>query len=47
MKNEYDFSAGKRGKFYQPSTQLNLPVYLDADILDYLSQKAKSQRCRS
>ena len=43
MKNEYDFSTGKRGKFYQPSTQLNLPVYLDADILDYLSQKAKAR----
>lgn len=43
MKNEYDFSAGKRDKFYQPSTQLNLPVYLDADILDYLSQKAKAK----
>lgn len=43
MKNEYDFSAGKRGKFYRPSTQLNLPVYLDADILNDLSQKAKAK----
>jgi len=34
MKNEYDFSARKGGKFCRPNTQLNLPVYLDADILD-------------
>lgn len=43
MKNEYDFSAGKRGKFYRPGTQLNLPVYLDADILNDLSRKAKAK----
>lgn len=43
MKNEYNFSDGERGKFYQPNTQLNLPVYLDADILDYLSIKAKAK----
>lgn len=43
MKNQYNFSDGERGKFYQPNTQLNLPVYLDADILDYLSIKAKAK----
>ena len=32
MKNEYDFSKGERGKFYQPKARLNLPVYLDNDI---------------
>jgi len=43
MKDEYDFSGGARGKFYKPKTQLNLPVYLDADVLDYLSVKAKAK----
>lgn len=43
MKEEYDFSKGERGKFYRPNTTLNLPVYLDADILDYLSDKAKAK----
>jgi len=32
MKKEYDFSKGERGKFYQPDTQLNLPVYLEPDV---------------
>jgi hypothetical protein len=41
MKEEYDFSKGERGKFYRSNTTLNLPVYLDADVLDYLSAKAK------
>ncbi len=31
MKNEYDFSKGARGTFYRSDTNLNLPVYLDAD----------------
>lgn len=43
MKEEYDFSNGERGKFYRPNATLNLPVYLDADVLDYLSAKAKAK----
>jgi hypothetical protein len=33
---EIDFSSGSRGKFYRPNAQLNLPVYLDADVQAYL-----------
>ncbi|SEO03396.1 hypothetical protein SAMN05216404_11074 [Nitrosospira multiformis] len=43
MNDEYDFSQGSRGKFYRPDTQLNLPVYLDPDVLNYLSIKAKAK----
>lgn len=43
MKDEYDFSKGERGKFYRPGTTLNLPVYLDADVLDYLSARAEAK----
>ena len=41
MKKEYDFSKGVRGKFHRPDATLNLPVYLDADVLDYLAAKAR------
>lgn len=41
MKTEYDFSKGTRGNFYRPDAILNLPVYLDADVLDYLAAQAK------
>lgn len=43
MKEQYDFSNAERGKFYHPNAKLNLPVYLDADVLDYLSLKAKTK----
>jgi hypothetical protein len=43
MKDEYDFSKGVRGKFYRPNTKFNLPVYLDEDVFDYLSSKAKTK----
>lgn len=43
MKEEYDFSKGERGKFYRPNAILNLPVYLDQDVLDYFSSKAKAK----
>jgi len=36
MPAEIDFSGGVRGKFYRPNAQLNLPVYLDADVQAYL-----------
>jgi hypothetical protein len=31
MKEEYDFSAAARGKFYRPDTQLIPPVHLDTE----------------
>ena len=43
MKEEYDFTKGERGKFYRPNAILNLPVYLDPDVLDYFSSKAKAK----
>ncbi|MBI5788671.1 MAG: hypothetical protein HZA78_07450 [Candidatus Schekmanbacteria bacterium] len=40
MKKEYDFSKGERGKFYNPKAELNLPVYLEPDVADYISKIA-------
>jgi hypothetical protein len=37
---EIDFSGGTRAKFYRPIARLNLPVYLDADVQDYLAALA-------
>jgi hypothetical protein len=38
--SEINFSGGTRGKFHRPNTRLNLPVYLDADVQDYLAALA-------
>lgn len=43
MREEYDFSKGERGKFFKSNAKMNLPVYLEADVLDYFSAKAKSK----
>ncbi|HRJ52131.1 MAG TPA: hypothetical protein PLE99_05145 [Candidatus Thiothrix moscowensis] len=43
MKEEYDFSKAERGKFYRPNATLNLPVYLDEDVREYFSVKAKAK----
>jgi hypothetical protein len=40
MKSEYDFSKGERGKFFKANAELRLPVYLDADIQRYLTERA-------
>jgi len=40
MRPEYDFSKGVRGKFYKPDAELRLPVYLDADVQQYLAERA-------
>lgn len=41
MKQEYDFSKAERGKFHRPGAKLNLPVYLEDDVRNYLSREAK------
>lgn len=43
MREEYDFSKGERGEFYNPSATMNMPVYLDAEVLDYFAAKAKAK----
>ena len=43
MKKEYDFSKGVRGKFFQPNAKLNLPVYLDSEVQNYLRERAQSK----
>ena len=40
LPDEIDFSGGTRGKFYSANAKLNLPVYLDADVMAYLSEIA-------
>ena len=44
MKKEYDFSKGVRGKFYHGSARLNLPVYLDTDVLQFVQKIAQIKR---
>lgn len=43
MKEEYDFSKGKRGKFYRTRAVFKLPVYLDETVQSYLAAKAQSK----
>ncbi len=43
MRDEYDFTKGERGKFFKPNAQMNLPVYLEADVLDYFKAKAQAK----
>jgi hypothetical protein len=47
MKKEYDFSKGERGKFYHPDIELNLPVYLDPDVAEFLRKLAEKKRPKS
>lgn len=40
MKPEYDFSKGARGKFYRPDAEMRVPIYLDAEVQNYLAERA-------
>jgi hypothetical protein len=40
MKPEYDFSKAERGKFFHANAELRLPIYLDADVQRYLTERA-------
>lgn len=36
MKEEYDFSNAEQGKFYRSMEELEIPIYLDKDVKDFL-----------
>ena len=40
LSNEVDFSKGIRGKFYHPNAKLNLPIYLDEPVQQFLATLA-------
>lgn len=40
MKPEYDFSSSEQGKFYHPDTKFNLPIYLDSDVEEFITNLA-------
>jgi hypothetical protein len=43
MKKEYDFSKAEQGKFYRPIEKLEIPVYLDKEIKEFFSKKARGK----
>ena len=43
MPAEIDFSNGVRGKFYSPNAVFQLPIYLDAPIAAYLTERARAK----
>jgi hypothetical protein len=43
MKSKYDFSKAERGKFFRKGASLELPVYLEAGVRDYLAERAKAK----
>lgn len=44
MKKEYDFSQGVRGKFYRPDAELNLPIYLEPEIAEFVERLASETK---
>lgn len=40
MKPDYDFSAGERGKFFRPNASIQVPVYLENEVQEFLAQHA-------
>lgn len=43
MREEYDFSKGERGKFFNPDAELNLPIYLDKEIMTFIGKIAQKK----
>jgi hypothetical protein len=43
MREEYDFSKGERGKFYRPDLKLNIPIYLEEEVLTFVEKLASEK----
>jgi HD superfamily phosphodiesterase len=44
MKEEYDFSKAVRGQFYRADAHINLPIYLDDDVVELIEKYAASKK---
>ena len=38
MRMEYDFSRGVRGKFHNSDGELNLPIYLEPEVAEFVQK---------
>ncbi len=45
MRDQYDFTKGERGKFYHPDAKVNLPIYLDEEVLAFVEEIARNRQC--
>jgi hypothetical protein len=43
MRKEYDFSKAQRGRFYRPGAKLNLPIYLEPQVHEWLAGVARKR----
>lgn len=43
MREEYDFSKGERGKFFRPGAKLNLPIYLEDEVMNFVERIANKK----
>jgi hypothetical protein len=43
MKKEYDFTGAERGKFYRRNVRLSLPIYLEADVAEFVHRLARKK----
>ncbi|MBD3792985.1 MAG: hypothetical protein IE889_02335 [Campylobacterales bacterium] len=43
MKDEYDFTNAEQGRFYRPIEELEIPIYLDKEILAFLMKNIKKK----
>ncbi len=44
MKEEYDFTDAEQGKFYRPIEELEIPIYLDEEIRDFLMKNIQKRK---
>ena len=44
MKKEYDFSKAKKGKFYVPEGEIELPIYLDKNVRSFYLKMATDKK---
>jgi len=44
MKKEYDFSEAERGKFHRSDAKLNIPIYLESEVQEFVDKIAETRQ---
>jgi len=43
VRKQYNFSRGKRGRFFHPGVELYIPVYLDPHVAESVREHARKR----
>jgi hypothetical protein len=46
MKKQYDFSKAEQGRFHRPVEELEIPIYLEKEVMNFFAGRASAKKIK-